>query len=115
MTASRGPANERGPRPGEGKRRASASANKYMGLGLQFGGAIVLFLFAGQWLDRKLGTAPWLLIAGVFVGASAGFYSMYKRVMNDLEREKQAKQQGASKPASGPPSTGAGPRPGSDS
>ena len=29
-------------------------------------------LHAGQWLDRKLGTAPWLLIIGVFTGATRG-------------------------------------------
>ena len=99
MTASRGPASERGSRT-DGDRRASASSTKYMGLGLQFAGAIVVFLFAGQWLDSKLGTAPWLLIAGVFVGASAGFYSIYTRVMNDLAREKAAKRAATSKPES---------------
>jgi F0F1-type ATP synthase assembly protein I len=45
------------------------SAGEYAGLGIQFAASIVVFLYIGQWLDRKLGTAPWLLLAGVFVGA----------------------------------------------
>jgi hypothetical protein len=50
------------------------------GMGVQFVAAILLFLFAGKWLDSKLGTSPWLLIAGVFIGAGASMYSMYRRV-----------------------------------
>ncbi|MBX6333134.1 MAG: AtpZ/AtpI family protein, partial [Gemmatimonadaceae bacterium] len=30
---------------------------------------IALCTYAGLWLDRKLGTEPWLLIVGVFFGA----------------------------------------------
>jgi F0F1-type ATP synthase assembly protein I len=47
------------------------SAGEYAGLGIQFAASIVVFLYLGQWLDRKLGTAPWLLLAGVFLGAGA--------------------------------------------
>ncbi|HEX2201840.1 MAG TPA: AtpZ/AtpI family protein [Longimicrobium sp.] len=64
-----------------------------MGVGLQFAGSILLFLFVGMWLDGKLGTAPWLLIVGVFVGGSAGFWSMYRRlVIEPREREKETKK-----------------------
>jgi F0F1-type ATP synthase assembly protein I len=49
-------------------------------MGVQFVAAILLFLFAGKWLDSKLGTSPLLLILGVFVGAAASMYSMYRRV-----------------------------------
>jgi hypothetical protein len=34
-----------------------------------------------MWLDSKLGTAPWLLLAGVGVGAGTSFYSMYHVLM----------------------------------
>jgi len=50
------------------------------GMGVQFVAAILLFLFAGKWLDARLGTSPWLLILGVFVGAGASMYAMYRRV-----------------------------------
>lgn len=63
--------------PGEAKGHGA----EFAGLGLQFAASILVFLYAGQWLDRRLGTEPWLLLAGVFVGAGASFYSMYRKLM----------------------------------
>jgi F0F1-type ATP synthase assembly protein I len=54
---------------------------EFAGVGIQFAASILLFLYVGKWVDSKLGTAPWCLIAGVFVGAGAGFYSMYRKLM----------------------------------
>ncbi|MDB4874693.1 MAG: hypothetical protein JWM41_1139 [Gemmatimonadetes bacterium] len=48
-------------------------------MGLQFVIAILLFLFIGKWLDARLGTAPWLLLLGVLVGAGASTYAMYRK------------------------------------
>lgn len=56
-------------------------AAEFAGVGLQFAGAILLFLFAGRWLDERLGTSPWLLIVGVFAGAGSGFYVLYRRLV----------------------------------
>jgi F0F1-type ATP synthase assembly protein I len=74
------------------------TAGKYAGIGIQFGASIVLFLYVGQWVDRRLGTTPIFLIVGVFVGATAAFYSIYKRLMRDLKKEEEA-QSRASKDA----------------
>ena len=57
------------------------SPASFAGAGAQFVVSILLFLYVGKWLDAKLGTAPWLLMLGVFVGAGAGFYSFYRRIM----------------------------------
>ena len=57
------------------------SAGEYAGLGIQFAVSILVFLYLGQWLDRKLDTAPWFLFAGVFLGAGGSFHSMYRRLM----------------------------------
>lgn len=46
--------------------------------GLEFTGAILAGLFVGHWLDRRWGTGPWLVMVGVFVGAGAGFFSLYR-------------------------------------
>ena len=67
----------------------------FAGAGLQFAVAIVLFVLLGQWADRKLGSAPVFLLAGVFIGGSAAFYSMYRRLSAaqkaDDERRKREK------------------------
>ncbi len=83
---------ERGAGSEADDRRAARSATRYAGLGLQFALSILLFLYAGQWLDRKLGTAPWCMIGGVFLGASLAFYSMYRKLMGDLERDEAEKR-----------------------
>ncbi|MFP5355272.1 MAG: AtpZ/AtpI family protein, partial [Gemmatimonadota bacterium] len=72
--------------------RLARAAGRYAGVGLQFAVSIVVFLYAGQWVDRRFGTAPWGVLAGVFVGASAAFYSIYRRLMADLRREEERKR-----------------------
>jgi ATP synthase protein I len=58
---------------------ASSSSSELAGMGVQFVVAILLCLFVGKWLDARLGTAPWLLIVGVFVGAAAATIAMYRK------------------------------------
>ena len=76
------------------ERSTAHDAGQYLGVGMQFAGAIVLFLFVGQWLDERLGTSPWLLLLGVFVGAGAGFYSLYRQlVIMPRERERRRREE----------------------
>ncbi|MBK7907347.1 MAG: AtpZ/AtpI family protein [Gemmatimonadetes bacterium] len=75
---------------GEGSARSMGAAGRYAGLGIQFAASIVVFLYAGQWLDRRLGTAPIFLYVGVFTGAGAAFYSMYRNLMADQKRDEAA-------------------------
>ena len=49
-------------------------------------------LYAGQWLDKKLGTAPWLLMIGVFLGAGLSFYSMYRKLMAAQAKDDEARR-----------------------
>jgi len=89
---------ERPPKPAAGSENplpasTPVGAGAVAGFGLQFALSILLFLFAGQWIDRKLGTAPVFLMVFVFVGAGASFYSFYRKLMGrqrrDGERSKQ--------------------------
>jgi ATP synthase protein I len=40
--------------------------------------AVVSGLIGGWLLDRWLGTGPWLLVAGIVLGAAAGFYEFIR-------------------------------------
>lgn len=51
------------------------------GLGMQFFVALVLFAYAGAWLDRRFGSSPLWLMIGVFVGGGGTFYLTYRRLM----------------------------------
>ena len=57
------------------------ASGQYMGLGMTWALAVLLFLGVGAWLDSKLGTSPLLLIVGAFVGGGAGFYSLYYHIV----------------------------------
>ena len=56
------------------------SGADFAGVGVQFAFAIIVFLYAGQWLDNRLGTNSVFTIAGVFIGAGGTFYNMYRKI-----------------------------------
>jgi len=72
--------------------RGGGDGAKYAGIGLQFGVSILVFLYGGQWLDKRFGTSPIFLMLGVFVGAGAAFYSMYRKLMADQRKDDEAKK-----------------------
>lgn len=76
-------------------RSEGLSAGQFAGVGIQFAASLVLFLLAGQWIDRKFGTSPVFVLVGVFVGGGAAFYSMYRRLVaaqkEDDERRRLTK------------------------
>jgi ATP synthase protein I len=56
------------------------SLGRVAGLGTEFLLAVLLGLFVGRWLDSKLGTAPWLLMAGAALGGFSAFLNLYRQV-----------------------------------
>jgi F0F1-type ATP synthase assembly protein I len=68
------------------------SASDFAGVGIQFAAAIVVFLFAGQWLDRRLGTDGLFTIAGVFVGGGGAFYNLYRKITAAQRRDDEARK-----------------------
>jgi F0F1-type ATP synthase assembly protein I len=75
------------------KNRAAAglSAAEFGGLGVQFAVGIVVFTFAGMWLDRRLGSSPWFLLVGVFIGCVGGFFSIYRNATAAQKRDAAAR------------------------
>jgi F0F1-type ATP synthase assembly protein I len=70
---------EDGKRSQQSSKKGLSGAD-FAGVGIQFAVAIIVFLFAGQWLDKRLGTNGLFTIAGVFIGGGAAFYSMYRKI-----------------------------------
>lgn len=66
-----------------------ARVGAYLGLGAGFAGSTLLFAILGLLLDRHIGTTPLFTLLGVFVGGSAGFYSLYRRAMALQEEEEE--------------------------
>ena len=54
----------------------------YSQIGLELAAAVLLGFWAGYWLDKKLGTAPWLMLAGAAGGMAAGFYLVARELFH---------------------------------
>ncbi len=50
----------------------------YAEIAIQYGVAIILCTLIGHWLDEKLSTGYVLMIAGLIIGAVAGFIGLLK-------------------------------------
>jgi F0F1-type ATP synthase assembly protein I len=70
---------EDGKRSQQSSKKGLSGAD-FAGVGIQFAFAIIVFLYGGQWLDKRLGTNGLFTIAGVFIGAIAAFYNMYRKI-----------------------------------
>ncbi|MCX5792488.1 MAG: AtpZ/AtpI family protein [Elusimicrobia bacterium] len=53
---------------------------KYAQIGLELAAAVLLGFFGGYWLDKKLGSAPWLMLGGAAAGLAGGFYSVLREL-----------------------------------
>jgi len=82
-------AKEPGDLPGEGEKIADSyrKAGPYIDASWQLAGSVGLWTVVGWFLDKKLGTSPWLLVAGALLGIGLGFYLFFKILMK-LEKSK---------------------------
>ncbi|HED65744.1 MAG TPA: AtpZ/AtpI family protein [Planctomycetes bacterium] len=58
---------------------ASPDLYRFAGVGLHFGATIGFFAWLGYWADGKLGSSPWLLLVGVFLGFGLGLWSLVSK------------------------------------
>jgi F0F1-type ATP synthase assembly protein I len=73
---------------------------RFSSLGLELGGSVIVGLFVGQWLDRKMPqwtdgkihTEPWLLLLFLGFGMAAGFRSVL-RLLRDQSKPSEPPQE----------------------
>jgi F0F1-type ATP synthase assembly protein I len=65
--------------------RSPRSILNLMTVGTGLVACIVTGYLLGNYLDRKLGTSPWLVVAGVFLGTAAGFVGLFRTVSRNLK------------------------------
>ena len=73
----------------ESKPGVAAEASRYLGVGLTWALSTALFLYLGMLADGWLGTEPWLMLIGAFVGAAAGFWYMYWHLILAPQRKQK--------------------------
>lgn len=82
---------------------------RYGALGFEFVAAIAIGYVAGGWLDRRLGSDPWLRLLGGLFGIGLGFYLFMrtaKALQAQAERETGDDEQRAPEPAPEAPDPG---------
>ena len=68
-------------------------SQKYIGIGLQAGGSVVVYLLLGLLVDKWLNTFPWFMLVGIFIGI-AGMFALFLKMANELSDsgKKQSKR-----------------------
>lgn len=65
-----------------------AGASQLFTAGAEFAGIFLVLALGGWWLDKTLGSSPWLLVIGILVGMTGGMYRLVKRFMPPAETRK---------------------------
>ncbi len=67
--------------------RGFGDGNQYLAAAMRFALAVILFLFVGLWLDRRLKTTPLFTVGGALGGAVLGFLSVYREIRADPDHQ----------------------------
>jgi hypothetical protein len=60
--------------------RPAVEVSRYLGAGLTWAAATLLFLAVGAWLGERAGSRALGALVGAFVGGGAGFYWMVRQL-----------------------------------
>ncbi len=71
-----------------GSKRVLGQIGPYLGLGIEFAVTLLVFIFAGHYLDKRWGTDPWLLLAGATLGFLIAFYNFFKTLLKLSDRDR---------------------------
>ena len=58
----------------------------YLAAGVQLAASTVAGLIVGYYVDKKLGTTPWLTAAGVMLGFIGGIFNLF-RIVRLIEKD----------------------------
>lgn len=68
---------------------------RYLNLAFTFGVtliiAVLLGIYGGGWLDRRLGTFPAFMLLGIFLGVGISFYNLWSEFNSMMERRPDKK------------------------
>ena len=62
---------------------------RYAGLGIQLAVVILVFVFAGRWLDDRLSTSPLFTMLLVFVGFGGWMWSLIRSLNEENAKDRK--------------------------
>jgi F0F1-type ATP synthase assembly protein I len=75
---------------------------RYAGLGVQLAVSLLVFVLAGQWLDKRLGNTGMVTIAAAFLGFGGTMYSLIRTLnRQDARSQDRGTKAGATKGSGG--------------
>jgi len=66
---------------------------RYSALGFEMALSVLIGLGIGYYLDKWLGTAPWLMIIWLGFGFAAGFRSLYRAALRSAKEQEKENQE----------------------
>ncbi len=79
----------------EDRRALYRERGRYSALGRELAIAVVIGLAVGYYLDKWLGTGPWMTVIWIGIGFAAGIRSLYRAALRsgkELEKEDEEKK-----------------------
>lgn len=61
---------------------------RFAGLGIQLAASILVFVYIGQWLDRRLGSGGLFTILGAFLAFGGTMWSLMRTLKRDEEKRR---------------------------
>ena len=70
-------------KPDDERQDTGRSPLALAGMGLELAITVILVAALGHWLDRLLGTKPWLLVLGAALGMAVAMVNLVRKVRPD--------------------------------
>lgn len=81
--------------PGTGRKQGSAPFFRAAAIVFRMAISVALLAYLGDWLDRTLNTAPWMMVAGMVLGVVLVLVDLEFRASVRRKRKKKIKRRGS--------------------
>jgi F0F1-type ATP synthase assembly protein I len=76
------------PAPRDDEGEGATQWGRWVGVGFEFGVAVLLFFLFGSFLDARWGTSPWLKVGGALAGIVAGTYLLIRQAIRSEQADR---------------------------